>query len=129
MEINIVAVVAAALIPFFLGYTWYTIVFNKPWMKEVGIKEGAVVQPSDIQKQLLGSFILELLMGVALSFVLGKDADAGRGLVVGLVVGIMVAFSFGVNYLFEGKTMKHWLINSGYNVIVFALMGTLIGAL
>lgn len=129
MEINIVAVVISALVPFFLGYAWYTIIFNKPWMKEVGIKEGVTVGEIDIKKQLIGSFVLELIIAVVLSVMLGKDADAGKGAVTGLLVGLAVALSFGVNYFFEGKTLKHWLINSGYNVILFVLMGLIIGAM
>lgn len=129
MEINVVAVVIAALVPFFLGYTWYTIIFNKPWMKEVGIKDGVTVGEIDIKKQLIGSFILELIMAVVISILLGKDADATRGLTIGFLVGLAVSLSFGVNYFFEGKTLRHWLINAGYNTILFTLMGLIIGAM
>lgn len=131
MEINVVAVFIAALVPFFLGYLWYTIIFNKPWMKEIGMseEEAKVVQQRDFAKQIGGSFILEIFMAVILSLLLGKDADAGKGLLWGLLIGITVAFSFGVNYLFEGRTMKHWFINAGYNVILFTLMGIIIGAM
>ena len=129
MDVNPIAVVIAALVPFFLGYVWYTIVFNKPWMKEVGIKEGTTVGEIDIKKQLIGSFILELIMAVVLSYFLGRDADAGKGLVTGLLIGIIVALSFGVNYFFEGKTLNHWCINAGYNTILFTVMGLIIGAM
>ncbi|MEO6728385.1 MAG: DUF1761 domain-containing protein [Candidatus Dojkabacteria bacterium] len=129
MEINIVAVILAALVPFFLGYMWYTMIFNKPWMKEVGITEGDAVKGTDIKKQLIGSFILEILMAVVLSIVLGKDADASMGATKGFLVGLIVAFAFGVNYFFEGKTLKHWSINAGYNIILLTLMGLIIGAM
>jgi hypothetical protein len=129
MNINFIAVFIAALVPFFLGYTWYTIIFNKPWMKEVGIREGVTVGEIDIKKQLIGSFILELIMGVVISILLGADADASKGLVTGLLTGVAASLAFGVNYFFEGKTLNHWLINAGYNTILFALMGLIIGAL
>lgn len=48
----------------------------------------------------------------------------------GLAAGLgWVAMAFGVNYMFEGKSFKLWLINAGYNTVVFALVGLIIGAL
>ena len=39
-----------------------------------------------------------------------------------------VATSFGVNYLFEQKSLKLWLINAGYQALMLTLMGGIIGA-
>ncbi|MBL8015548.1 MAG: DUF1761 domain-containing protein [Candidatus Doudnabacteria bacterium] len=131
MEINFVAVFVAALAAFFLGFFWYTIIFAKPWQKEIGMgvkPEGA--QPPSMGMMLGGSFVLEVLMALVLAYVLGKDADAMKGLITGGLIGLaMVGFAFGVNYLFEGKSLKHWLINAGYNTVVFAVMGLIIGAM
>lgn len=129
MEINIVAVVISAFVPFFLGYLWYTMIFNKPWMQEIGMKEGTSVPASAIQKQLIGSFIQEILMAVILSIILGSGADASRGAFIGFLMGVTAALVFGVNYLFEGKTLRHWGINAGYNIILFTIMGIIIGAM
>lgn len=131
MEVNLVAVVLAAFSAFFLGFLWYTIVFAKPWQREIGMKDAGDVQTvaPDMGKMLGGSFVLEILMALGLATLIGKEADAARGLVVGLTAGFVVGFAFGVNYLFEGKTLKHWLINAAYNVVVFAIMGLIIGAM
>lgn len=131
MEINLLAVLLAALSAFFLGYLWYTIIFAKPWQKEMGMGESAEgVQPPSIGRLLVGSFILEVLMAFALASLIGTAADAMTGLRVGLTIGVaFVAFAFGVNYLFEGKSLKHWLINASYNAVVFAVMGLIIGIL
>lgn len=131
MEINFVAVILSALAAFFLGFFWYTIIFAKPWHKEIGMGEKPEgVQSPNMGMLLGGSFVLEVLMALALSYILGKDADAAKGLVTGGLVGLaVVGFAFGVNYLFEGKSLKHWLINAGYNTVVFAVMGLIIGAL
>lgn len=40
-----------------------------------------------------------------------------------------VAAAFGINYLFERRSLKLWAINAGYNVIAFTVMGVIIGAL
>lgn len=133
MEVNLVAVVLAALSAFFLGYIWYTIIFAKVWQKEIGLaSEGSAaanVQTPDLGKLLVGSFILELVMAFVMArFFVGTEAEALGGLKAGFLVGLLVAAAFGVNYLFEGKTLRHWIINAAYNVVVFSVMGLIIGA-
>jgi hypothetical protein len=34
-----------------------------------------------------------------------------------------------VNYLFEGRSLKLFLINGGYNVAMFTVMGAVLGVL
>jgi hypothetical protein len=36
--------------------------------------------------------------------------------------------SLGVIYLFEQRSLKLWLINSGYQVLSLTLMGAVLGA-
>lgn len=131
MDINPIAVVLAALAAFFLGFFWYTIIFAKPWQKEIGLKlaPGENAMPAGLGKLLAGSFVLELIMAIGLAVFIGTAADIDAGVIKGSAVGVAVALGFGVNYLFEGKSMTHWLINAGYNTVVFAVMGLIIGAL
>lgn len=59
---------------------------------------------------------------------LGPDPNVQRSFVVGLVVGVgWVATSFGVNYLFAGRRLALFAVDAGYNVVLFALMGLIIG--
>lgn len=131
MEINYLAVGLAALAAFFLGFLWYTIIFVKPWQKELGMKntDGKMETPS-IGRLLIGSLILEIIMAFNLAAFIGKDADWMFGLGAGLAAGFgWVGLALGVNYMFEGKSFKLWLINAGYNTVAFAVMGLIIGAL
>lgn len=131
MEINYLSVLIAALAAFFLGYIWYSILFVKPWQAEIGMKDqGKSATPPNLGTLLLGSFILELIMAFTLAAFIGSDADWVFGLWAGLAAGLgWVSFAFGVNYLFEGKSFKLWLINAGYNTVVFGVMGVIIGAM
>ena len=68
-------------------------------------------------------------MAINLAFFIG-DNDAVFGLFAGFATGLgFVSLALGVNYLFEGKPLKLWLINAGYNTVVFSVMGLIIGAL
>lgn len=131
MQINLLAVFLAALSAFFLGYLWYTVVFVKSWQKQLGMKsgKGSAATPN-LGRLLVGSFILEVIMALNLAVFIGPEADWKFGLMAGIAAGLgWVSLAFGVNYLFEGKSFQHWLINAGYNTVVFAVMGLIIGAL
>jgi hypothetical protein len=130
MGISILAVVLAALSAFILGYLWYTVIFAKPWQKLIGMKASAKDAAPSLAKFLLGSLVLELLMAWNLAMFIGPDAGWAFGLFAGMAAGFgWVSLAFGVNYMFEGKPLKLWLINAGYNTLVFAIMGLIIGSM
>ena len=62
--------------------------------------------------------------------ILGEGTGWLDGLRTGLSIGLFwVATAYGVTYLFEQRTLRLWLINAGYYVALFAIMGTIVGAL
>lgn len=134
MEINFLAVALAALSAFILGFVWYTLLFAKPWQKLIGMSEkdkgtGNAAQTPNLGRLLIGSLILEVIMAFNLAFFIGSEATWQFGLFAGLATGLgFVGLALGVNYMYEGKSLKLWLINSGYNTVVFAVMGAIIGA-
>ncbi|WKZ31152.1 MAG: DUF1761 domain-containing protein [Candidatus Dojkabacteria bacterium] len=134
-EVNYLAVFLAALSAFFLGFVWYTLLFSKPWQKEIGMKADSketkeAMQQSNMAKILIGSFVLELIMAFNLAAFIGTDADWMFGLMAGLAAGFgWVGLSFGVNYMFEGRSFRLWWINTGYVTVMFAVMGLIIGAM
>lgn len=135
MDINYLAVGLAALAAFFLGFLWYTVIFAKPWQALIGMGaqgkgKANTAQTPNLGRLLVGSLILEIIMAFNLAAFIGRSAGAAAGLTYGLLAGFgWVAMAFGVNYMFEGKPFKLWLINAGYNVVVFAVMGAIIGAM
>lgn len=135
MEINYLAVALAALAAFFLGFLWYTIIFAKSWQKLIGMGDkgkgsSSVDQTPNLGKLLVGSLIIEVIMAFNLAFFIGADADWQFGLFAGFATGLgFVGLALGVNYLFEGKSFKLWLINAGYNTVVFSVMGLIIGVM
>jgi len=92
--------------------------------------ENGLSSTPNLGKLLIGSFILEVVMAFNLAAFIGPQADWLFGLFAGIAAGLgWVSLAFGVNYMFEGKSFKLWLINAGYNTVVFAIMGLIIGAL
>ena len=69
-----------------------------------------------------------LIAAALLASVLGPAPDIRTSVGAGLLIGIgWVATTFGVNYLFAGRQLALFLVDAGYNVTLFALMGLIIG--
>ena len=79
------------------------------------------------------SFVLNFIIATFLSFfteiamMLGSNALYGGLFAVVLSLGF-VATTFGINYMFSGKPLKLYLIDVGYLVVSFFVMGIIIGA-
>jgi hypothetical protein len=45
------------------------------------------------------------------------------------LIGIfLIATAYGITYLFEQRSMRLFLINAGYNIVLFAIVGAILGA-
>jgi hypothetical protein len=128
LDINWLAVLVAAVVTFVLGGVWYGPLFGRVWRTAEGQSEP---QPGRQKHPALVyglSFVLMLIAAAVLAIGLGPDPNVPRSVVVGLVVGAgWVATSFGVNYLFAGRRLALFAVDAGYNVVLFALMGLIIG--
>ncbi len=128
-EINYWAVLVSALATFVIGGLWYSpILFANAWMKELGFtKEG--MGNANMLKIFGISFLLMLIIAFNLAAFIGPQADLQFGMTAGALAGIgWVGTAIGVNYLFERKSFRFWLINAGYMAVSFTVMGAIIGA-
>lgn len=132
--INWLAVLVAALIPFPLGFVWYGPLFGKPWLASVGLtkEDGANMNPV---KVFGGSFVAQLIMSFCLAmFFYGDPAAAaamtgGAGAFYGFLTGFgWVSMVICINSLFEMRSYKYMVITSSYWIVVFTLMGLILGA-
>lgn len=126
-SMNYFAVVVAALSAFVIGGLWYSVLFEKSWMKENGFTQEDL-RNSNMAKIFGGSFFLSLVISFILALFLGADRDAMSGAMAGFMAGIFwVAAAMGITYLFERKSLKLFLINAGYHVVTFTIMGLILG--
>lgn len=122
------AVVVSTLTAFAIGGLWYSkSVFGGIWLEEVGLTEEAV-NDANMPMTFGGTFVLQFLAITAFAVLLGPDSSWLTGLQSGLMIGIFwIATAYGITYLFEQRSIRLFMINAGYNVVLFALIGTLIG--
>jgi hypothetical protein len=127
MEINWLAVIVAALSSFPLGFVWYGPLFGKAWMAEVGMTPEKY-KSGNLAMVFGGAFVLALVQASTFAMFLGPVTNPEAAL-YGLCAGLCwVGAAFGVQYLFERRSVRLFLINAGYNTVAFTLIGAIIGA-
>ena len=127
-NINWLAVIVAAVSAFALGGLWYSpLLFAERWMKETGITRESANQNS-IPRVFGFSFLLALIASFFLAMFIGKDAGGTFGAIAGFMAGLGWVFTFmGISYLFESRSLVHFLINACYSVLSLTIMGFVIG--
>jgi hypothetical protein len=128
-EINWLSVVVAAVVAFAIGGLWYSpLLFSKIWQSELKLKEEDLKNAS--MPLIFGTtFILNLIAAVTLDAFIGPNSTLVGGLLSGLLVSIVwISTDLGINYLFARKTLRLFLIDAGYFVVFFAIMGAILGA-
>ncbi len=128
MKLNHLAVLVSALVYFFLGFLWYGILFAKPWMALEGIT------PDTMPKQNIAlNYLIAFVMGVVIAYALAilckwRSAGAARGVLLGIFAwcAFVLTTAFPTS-LFENRPHELFLINYGYCLVGFILMGAIIG--
>lgn len=129
MDLNWIAVLAAAASSFVAGGLWYGPLFGKLWMQAAGVSD-AQLRSGNMVLIFGSSFVLSLIAAASFAVFLGPNVNAATGALYGATAGVCwVASSFGINYLFERKTLPLFLINGGYHAVQFTLIGLTLGAL
>lgn len=126
-NLNWLAVIVAAVSAFVLGSLWYSnLLFGRRWMKEVNLTEEEIARTNMVKTFGL-AFVLSLIASFFLALFVGKDAGV-FGAVAGFMAGLGWVFTFvGMHFLFEKKSLAHFLINSLYSVVSLTIMGLIIG--
>jgi hypothetical protein len=115
---------------FAVGALWYGQLFSKAWMAEVGFTEEAKAAlqakgGGHMAKIMTASFVLELLVAVVLGHLVATTAPSPHGTMM-MAVGVGAAFmapTIGINYLYQNRSLKLWLIDAGHFIVGMAAMG------
>jgi len=123
-EVNYLAVVIAAVASFLLGGLWYSnALFGKAWQRESGVTDEQL-KNGNMAKIFGLSLVLSLLAAWVFALFLGPRPPVALGLGAGFSAGLCwVAASFGINYLFERRSFRLFLINGGYHTLQFTIIG------
>jgi hypothetical protein len=127
--INIWAVLAAGLSSLILGALWYSpALFGAAWMRESGVTEEKA-KGANMAKTMTLAFLLAVVGAAVFAMFLGPTTTPVFGVSVGFAAGLCwVAGSFGINYLFEQRSLKLFLIYGGYHRLQYTLIGLILGS-
>jgi multisubunit Na+/H+ antiporter MnhB subunit len=127
-EIHWLAILVAAIAGFGVGALWYGPICGKSWMAERGVTQEDAAKAN--MPLIFGTaFVLNLIAAFVLDHVLGTYGNPDLGLSVMIGGGIALGFiatSFGVNYLFSRLSLRLFLIDAGYWLVVYCLMGVVL---
>jgi hypothetical protein len=127
MFTHVLSVVAAALAMFALGSVWYSpLLFAALWAREAGVNAQTKPDRNGMLRMFGGTGLMLLLSAGVLDCILANWSPGQgmlHGLAIGFLGGLLAAATTAIHYLFEKKSPKLFLINAGYDVLGFCLMG------
>ena len=127
-EINLWAVLAAGVASLILGGLWYSpVLFGKARSAASGVTEEQA-KSANMAKTLGTAFVLALIGAAVFAMFLGPRPAPMFATAAGLSAGLCwVAGSFGINYLFEQRPLRLFLINGGYHTVQYTVIGAVLG--
>jgi hypothetical protein len=122
------AVLAAGVSSMILGALWYSpMLFGNAWMRASGMNEEKA-RSANMAKVMGTALALSIIGAAVFAMFLGPAPAPGFAASAGLAAGLCwVAGSFGINYLFEQKPLRLFLINGGYHTLQYTLIGLILG--
>ena len=124
--------VLGAIAAFALGFAWYTALFGKTWQRETGLSDEDA--QTDMARTHGLAFLMMIVLSYAINQIIGYHGVEEQTFVHGGFHGGLAALMFAVpataiNYLYQKKSLKLFLIDAGYIVAFMALSGAVMAAL
>jgi hypothetical protein len=127
-QVDLLAILLCGVSSMVLGAIWYAPpLFGKAWQRLTGLSDEALAG-GNMALIYGGAFLLSLVAAYVFAMFLGSEMGLGPSVAAGAAAGLFwVAAAFGINYLFERRPLRLWLINGGYHLLQFTLFGLILG--
>ncbi len=127
-----VEILIAAVAAFLLGFGWYTTLFGKLWQAETGITDEQAKSGIAMTHGL--AFLMMCVLAFGISQMVHFHDLAEQTFTHGMLHGAQLAGIFAlpalaINYLYQKKSLKLFLIDGLYVLLFCALMGGVLAAL
>lgn len=130
-SINHLAAIVSAIVFFMWGYVWFAVLFKN---QVTALMTQAGMTPSQMNSNSPVPYIVGFLMALVLGYgtaIALADSDqpgAGHGISFGLFMGVVFYASTTLtSTLFSGRPIGLWLLNAGWALIGFMLVGAIVG--
>jgi hypothetical protein len=135
MCVNLWAVLSAAAANMVIGFLWYSpFLFAKPWMIAMGYDPADKDRIAAMQKSAGPKYGIAFLASLLTAFMLGKIifnlaiSTALYGMKVGFAVWLAFVMTVQLtDMLFGNRPRNLFLINTGYQLACYLVMGAILG--
>lgn len=136
VNVNFVAVLAAAIASMVIGFLWYGPLFGKQWISLMGWGKMTKAQMDKMKKSAGKGYAVMFITALVMAYVLAhivsyagattalEGAQAGFWVWLGFVATIALG-----SVLWEGKPIKLYYLNAAYHLVNLAVMGAILVAL
>jgi len=126
-KVNWLAIVAATVAGFFIGFLWYGLIFTATWQDLTGITE-EMAAASSMPVTFGISILVTFIAAWGLAVLIGKSPSASNGMMTGAFASLFfVATMLAQNYVYSLNPLGLWLVDAGFIVVMFSAMGAVIG--
>ncbi len=125
-------VLIGALAAFMLGFLWYTALFGKEWQRLTGVTDEQAQSGMAITHGL--AFLMMCVLSFGINFIINmhqpEEQTFVHGGFHGLLIGLMYCVpAMTINYLYQKKPLKLFLIDGAYLALFCALSGGVMAVL
>lgn len=125
-------ILIAAAAAFMLGFAWYTALFGKAWQALTGVTDEQAQSGMAVTHGL--AFLMMLVIGYGINYIVNLHGPEEQTFVHGAFHGLLSCALYAlpaliIHYSYQRKSPKLMLIDGGYVLTFFALMGGVLGAL
>jgi hypothetical protein len=123
MELSIlIAAAVGSIAAMVVGGVWYSpLLFGAAWKRLAQVPDTSQTNPAMIYG---GAFALIFLGALVFGAFIGSSPEVGFAIGAGLSAGLAwAAGSLWISYIFEGRPVRLGLINGGFHIIQYGLIG------
>ncbi len=128
VHVNFLAVAAATVASYILGFVWYGVIFSKTWMRLTGITE-MKPKPLNLILVVVSMFVMAYVLNHSIIF---GDAYLKTGGIHGALMGAFflwlgfVATTTLIIKLYESKPWGLWLLDNAFWLISISVMAVIL---
>jgi hypothetical protein len=128
--VNLWAVLAGTVASMMLGWLWYSVLFDKAWIKLMGWKKEDI-RKADVNKAMAQTIVWAIVKAYGMALLV--SAAGVQGVVDGLILGALVSAvivlpTIGTNYAFEARPPALLAITVGNHAASLLALGAILGA-
>lgn len=125
-SINLLAVLVAGILSTILGGLWYSnFAFGKQWKKLTGVKQGKLPRKRSMALGFLATLFIAYVLALFIDY--SEATTFLQGLSAGFQIWLgFIATATLMPIIYEGKSLKLYILNNGYNLLSLLVMGAII---